>query len=86
MVEGGNMAAAALTQESTSKFVQTKHWKLHYNEAGSGNAVICLHGGGPGATGWSNFNTNIGPFAKHFRTFLLDAPQYGKSDLILSDF
>ena len=26
--------------------------KIHYNEAGSGHALICFHGGGPGANAW----------------------------------
>ena len=51
--------AAKLTEEGTSKFVQTEKWKIHYNEAGTGHPVIFFHGGGPGATGWSNFNQNI---------------------------
>lgn len=77
------MATRTLTEESTSKFVQAGKVRLHYNEAGTGEAVICLHGGGPGATGWSNFNTNMGPLSKHYRTILLDAPQYGKSDPVV---
>lgn len=76
------MAAAALTQESTSKFVQTKHWKLHYNEAGEGHPVIMLHGTGPGATGWSNFNRNLAPLAEKYRVILLDFPGWGKSDTV----
>ncbi|MBM3940245.1 MAG: alpha/beta fold hydrolase [SAR202 cluster bacterium] len=77
------MATTALTEQSTSKFVQAGDIKLHYNEAGSGDAVIMLHGGGPGASGWSNFSTNIGPFAEHYRTMLFDMPQFGKSDPVV---
>ena len=77
------MAVESLTDARTSRYVQAGPVRLHFNEAGSGDAVICLHGGGPGATGWSNFNTNIGSLSKHFRTFLLDAPQYGKSDPVI---
>ena len=77
------MATETLTEATTSRYVQAGDVRLHFNEAGTGEAVICLHGGGPGATGWSNFNTNIGPLSKHFRTMLLDAPQYGKSDPVV---
>ena len=59
--------------------------RLHYNEAGSGEAVVMIHGGGPGASGWSNFRTNIGPFSETYRTMLLDMPQYGKSDPVVID-
>ena len=38
---------------------------LHYDEAGShkGTPVIMLHGGGPGASGMSNFGRNLPVFA-----------------------
>ncbi len=55
---------AALTEESTSKFATINedglsHFKIHYNEAGQGEAIVMLHGGGPGASGWSNYYKNI---------------------------
>jgi 4,5:9,10-diseco-3-hydroxy-5,9,17-trioxoandrosta-1(10),2-diene-4-oate hydrolase len=55
---------------------------LHYDEAGShqGTPVIMLHGGGPGASGMSNFRHNLPAFAEHFRTLVVDQPGYGKSD------
>jgi 4,5:9,10-diseco-3-hydroxy-5,9,17-trioxoandrosta-1(10),2-diene-4-oate hydrolase len=55
---------------------------LHYDEAGShkGTPVVLLHGGGPGASGLSNFSRNLPVFAEHFRTIVVDQPGYGKSD------
>jgi 4,5:9,10-diseco-3-hydroxy-5,9,17-trioxoandrosta-1(10),2-diene-4-oate hydrolase len=57
---------------------------LHYDEAGAGagqsTPVVMLHGGGPGASGMSNFKNNLPAFAEHFRTFVVDQPGYGKSD------
>jgi 4,5:9,10-diseco-3-hydroxy-5,9,17-trioxoandrosta-1(10),2-diene-4-oate hydrolase len=53
---------------------------LHYTEAGTGPAVVLLHGGGPGASGASNFQRNLPVFAEHFRTLVVDQPGYGKSD------
>ena len=55
---------------------------LHYDEAGShkGTPVVMLHGGGPGASGMSNFKNNVPAFAEHFRTLVVDQPGYGKSD------
>lgn len=79
------MATQTLTEEATSRYVQAGDIRLHYNEAGSGEAVIMLHGGGPGASGWSNFRTNIGDFSEKYRTLLLDMPQYGKSDAVVID-
>jgi 4,5:9,10-diseco-3-hydroxy-5,9,17-trioxoandrosta-1(10),2-diene-4-oate hydrolase len=53
---------------------------LHYYEAGTGPAVVMLHGGGPGASAWSNFGPNLPVFAKQFRTVLVDQPGFGRSD------
>jgi len=53
---------------------------LHYDEAGTGTPVVMLHGGGPGASGMSNFQQNLPAFAEHFRTLVVDQPGYGKSD------
>jgi 4,5:9,10-diseco-3-hydroxy-5,9,17-trioxoandrosta-1(10),2-diene-4-oate hydrolase len=58
---------------------------LHYDEAGADDSntappVIMLHGGGPGASGVSNFGPNLPVFAGRFRTFLVDQPGFGKSD------
>src|SRR5690348_16173410 len=53
---------------------------LHYDEAGQGPPVVMLHGGGPGASGMSNFKHNLPAFAEHFRTLVVDQPGYGKSD------
>ncbi|AQZ96223.1 alpha/beta fold hydrolase [Halopseudomonas phragmitis] len=74
------------TQENTSKFVQTKEWKLHYNEAGSGDeVVIMLHGSGAGATGWANFHRNVDAFVEAgYRVILPDYPGWGKSDSIVT--
>ena len=54
--------------------------RLHYEEAGRGPAVVLIHGGGPGASGLSNFARNLPVFAEHFRTIVVDQPGYGKSD------
>jgi 4,5:9,10-diseco-3-hydroxy-5,9,17-trioxoandrosta-1(10),2-diene-4-oate hydrolase len=63
-----------------SKFVQAGDVKIHYQEGGSGYPLICLHGGGPGASAWSNFKANYGELYKHYRTILVDMPDYGRSD------
>jgi len=70
----------ALTFESTSKIAQAGDLKLHYHEAGSGEPVVLLHGGGPGASAWSNFGRNLPVFADEYRTLLVDQPGFGQSD------
>ena len=69
-----------LTEEGTSKFIQAGPLKLHYHEAGKGPALIMIHGGGPGAGGWSNYRRNVDHFAEHFRVILPDLPGFAKSD------
>lgn len=78
---------STFTEASTSKFAQVSEkgldLRLHYNEAGQGEAVIMLHGGGPGAGGWSNFNRNFDAFVERgYRVILLDCPGFNKSDTI----
>jgi 4,5:9,10-diseco-3-hydroxy-5,9,17-trioxoandrosta-1(10),2-diene-4-oate hydrolase len=48
-------------------------------EAGSGAPVVMLHGGGPGASGVSNYSRNIDALAEHFRVIVPDMPGYGRS-------
>jgi 4,5:9,10-diseco-3-hydroxy-5,9,17-trioxoandrosta-1(10),2-diene-4-oate hydrolase len=48
-------------------------------EAGSGAPVVMLHGGGPGASGVSNYSRNIDALAERFRVIVPDMPGYGRS-------
>jgi 4,5:9,10-diseco-3-hydroxy-5,9,17-trioxoandrosta-1(10),2-diene-4-oate hydrolase len=68
----------------TSRFADAAGMRLHYHEAGpadpDGVPVVLLHGGGPGASGWSNFGRNLPVFAARFRTLLVDQPGFGQSD------
>ncbi len=52
---------------------------LHYAEAGSGDAVICLHGTGPGSSGLSSYAANIGAIGERFHTYVPDLPRFGGS-------
>lgn len=59
---------------------------LRYYEAGVGGdlggglPLVMLHGGGPGASAWSNFGPALPGFAEDFRTILVDQPGFGGSD------
>ncbi|GAA3530762.1 alpha/beta fold hydrolase [Amycolatopsis ultiminotia] len=54
---------------------------LHYHEAGveHDETVLLLHGGGPGASAWSNFGRNLPEFGKAYRTIAVDQPGFGRS-------
>jgi 4,5:9,10-diseco-3-hydroxy-5,9,17-trioxoandrosta-1(10),2-diene-4-oate hydrolase len=72
-----------LTHQSTSRYAQVRDdMRLHFHEAGVGNPqiVVLLHGGGPGASSWSNFSRNIAVLARHFHVLAVDQPGYGQSD------
>ena len=69
-----------ITEASTSLFVPVKGVNIHYNDVGAGEPVLCLHGGGPGATAWSNFKQNIPVITgANRRMLMMDMPGYGKS-------
>lgn len=70
---------SVLTQETTSRVVEVASGTVHYQEAGSGEPIVLLHGSGPGATGWSNFRGSIGPLAERFHVFAPDMPGWGES-------
>jgi len=74
------MIISELTEESTSRFVQTSRWRVHYNEAGTGHPIIMLHGTGPGATGWANFSQNLIALSSKYRVIAIDFPGWGLSD------
>ncbi|HEV7536889.1 MAG TPA: alpha/beta hydrolase, partial [Acidimicrobiia bacterium] len=74
------VTSEGLTYESTSRTAKAGDLSLHYHEAGTGAPLVLLHGGGPGASAWSNWKQNLAPFAAHFRVLLVDQPGYGKSD------
>jgi pimeloyl-ACP methyl ester carboxylesterase len=69
-----------LTYESTSRTAAAGDIKLHYHEAGDGEPLVLLHGGGPGASAWSNFKQNLGPLSERSHVLLVDQPGYGRSD------
>ncbi len=83
-------APSTITESGTSKFVRIQEGdldlQLHYNDAGQGaETVVMLHGSGPGASGWANFNRNVEPFVNAgYRVVLMDCPGWSKSDPIVN--
>ena len=77
------------SEAASSRFVRIREGELdlniHYNDCGAGSeTVVMLHGSGPGASGWANFNRNIEPLvAAGFRVILMDCPGWSRSDSIV---
>ncbi|MFC8515397.1 alpha/beta fold hydrolase [Streptomyces sp. NPDC057257] len=53
--------------------------RIFVAETGEGPPVLLLHGGGPGASGVSNYSRNIARLAEEFRVIVPDLPGYGRS-------
>jgi len=77
------------SEAASSRFVRIREGELdlniHYNDCGAGSeTVVMLHGSGPGASGWANFNRNIEPLvAAGYRVILMDCPGWSRSDSIV---
>jgi 4,5:9,10-diseco-3-hydroxy-5,9,17-trioxoandrosta-1(10),2-diene-4-oate hydrolase len=73
-------------KESVQRSAKAGDITLNYYEAGQptdlggGLPLVMLHGGGPGASAWSNFGSALPRFAADFRTLLVDQPGFGGSD------
>jgi 2-hydroxy-6-oxonona-2,4-dienedioate hydrolase len=78
-----------LNEEATGRFVTITEgpladFQIHYNDAGSGQTVVMLHGSGAGASAWANFSSNAEAFVEAgYRVLLIDLPGWGKSDPIV---
>jgi 4,5:9,10-diseco-3-hydroxy-5,9,17-trioxoandrosta-1(10),2-diene-4-oate hydrolase len=71
-----------LDAQSTSRFADLPSGlRLHYHEAGdpSSETVLLLHGGGPGASAWSNFGRTLGVLADRFHVLAVDQVGFGRS-------
>ncbi|BBY02252.1 alpha/beta fold hydrolase [Mycobacterium seoulense] len=67
------------TNTITERTISVRGKDIFVAETGSGPAVVLLHGGGPGASGLSNYARNIEPLAENFRVVVPDMPGYGRS-------
>lgn len=70
MNDEADLAAGNVTRELPAGII-------HYHDTGSGPPLVMLHGGGPGASGRSNFGGNVPGLAKRFRLLIVDQPGYG---------
>jgi pimeloyl-ACP methyl ester carboxylesterase len=59
--------------------IATAAGTVHVAEVGSGPTLVLLHGGGPGASGISNYHQNLPVLAQRFKVLLPDQPGFGQS-------
>jgi 4,5:9,10-diseco-3-hydroxy-5,9,17-trioxoandrosta-1(10),2-diene-4-oate hydrolase len=88
---GWELADHRALQEAREHLEKAGDITLNYYEAGVSNGsttaavggglpLVMLHGGGPGASAWSNFGAALPGFAQDFRVLLVDQPGFGDSD------
>lgn len=78
-----SLQVAAQASPPVEKEVLVFGQRIHYVEAGSGPAVILLHGLGGSSRAWQ---PNIGPLAEKFHVFAPDQIGFGKSDKPLVNY
>ncbi|MBP2329226.1 2-hydroxy-6-oxonona-2,4-dienedioate hydrolase [Kibdelosporangium banguiense] len=80
-----NTTALSIDPQSLSRFADTPKFRIHYYESGQGHPLVLLHGSGPGANGWTNFQHNIPHLARTNRVIAVDMPGWGQSDTQTSE-
>lgn len=73
------MNASPPSNDLKTQTVRVAGKDIHYAEAGAGQPLVMLHGGGPGASGVPNYARNIAELARQFRVIVPDMPGYGGS-------
>ncbi|WP_285034204.1 alpha/beta fold hydrolase [Mycolicibacterium sp. lyk4-40-TYG-92] len=61
------------------RVVTTSRGDISVAEAGDGPVLVMLHGGGPGASGLSNYHQNLAALTRRYRVVLPDQPGFGGS-------
>jgi pimeloyl-ACP methyl ester carboxylesterase len=62
------------------KRVRTGPFTTFYREAGAGPPLVLIHGGGPGADSYGNWNDTLPVFARHFQVYAYDMVGFGNSE------
>src|SRR5208337_574506 len=73
------MEAIASVEPRQGRTVRAAGRDIFVVEIGEGPPLLMLHGGGPGASGLSNFVRNISALAERFRLIVPDMPGFGRS-------
>jgi 4,5:9,10-diseco-3-hydroxy-5,9,17-trioxoandrosta-1(10),2-diene-4-oate hydrolase len=71
--------------ELKGKFVDVAGTRTRYYDLGEGEPTILIHGGGPGASGASNYRKNIESLSAKRRVIVIDLPGFGETEGKLKD-
>lgn len=67
-------------ENGRGRTIRANEIDTNYLEAGSGEAVILLHGSGPGVSAWTNWRRVIPELAKEFRVIAPDMVGFGYTE------
>src|SRR5438445_4462148 len=77
------IASNGLTEAGTSKTIAAGGMNVHYHDAGEGEPVLFLHSYGPGTTAWITFHKALSELSRHYRSILMDLPNFSKNGPII---
>jgi 2-hydroxy-6-oxo-6-(2'-aminophenyl)hexa-2,4-dienoate hydrolase len=69
-----------MDQAFPSRYVDAGGIRTHYLEAGQGEPVVLVHGGGAGADSYGNWRTVMPILAEHFHVVAVDMVGFGRTD------
>ncbi|NQY87642.1 MAG: alpha/beta fold hydrolase [Colwellia sp.] len=62
------------------KSIKANGIKTNYHDVGKGDAVLLIHGSGPGVSAWANWRLNIPELAKNHRVIAPDMVGFGYTE------
>ena len=63
-----------------SRYIDAGGFRTHYIEAGRGEPLVLVHGGGPGADAYGNWHACLPGFAENFHTICVDMLGFGNTE------
>src|SRR5437762_13311753 len=63
-----------------SKYIDVNGISTHYHESGQGEAVLLIHGSGPGVTAWANWRLIFQELSENFHVFAPDIVGFGYTE------
>jgi 2-hydroxymuconate-semialdehyde hydrolase len=63
-----------------SKYIDVNGISTHYHESGKGEAVLLIHGSGPGVTAWANWRLIIPRLSENFHVYAPDIVGFGYTE------
>ena len=69
-----------MTDVEKGLFIDAGGINTHYHEDGQGEALVLLHGSGPGVSAWANWRPVFPILAKHYHLYAPDVVGFGYTD------